>query len=274
MVDMLRRVLVRAPDEAACARWSEFGWRSEPDSRALRAEHEALCELLAGYGAEVIVGAPIAGALDAVYTFDPSIVSARGAVVLRIGKELRQAEAAATAVDLERAGIPVVATLEAPATADGGDTVWLDEHTLLVGRGYRTNAAGVAALRAALPDVDVVEFDLPHFHGADEVMHLLSLFSPLSDDLVVGYPPLMPVRLVQLFHERGMRIVEVPDEEFDSMGANVLALEPGVALALERNRVTRERLEAAGVEVLTYAGVELSKGDGGPTCLTRPLLRS
>jgi N-dimethylarginine dimethylaminohydrolase len=119
----------------------------------------------------------------------------------------------------------------------------------------------------------VIEFDLPHFHGSDEVMHLLSFVSPVASDLAVAYLPLMPVRLVQLLEARGIRLVEVPDEEFDTMGPNVLALEPGVALALEGNRETRRRLERAGVEVLTYEGTELSKGDGGPTCLTRPLLR-
>jgi dimethylargininase len=119
----------------------------------------------------------------------------------------------------------------------------------------------------------VIEFDLPHFRGKGEVMHLLSLVSPLATDLVVGYLPLLPVRLVQTLSDRDIRLVEVPDEEFETMGPNVLALEPRVALALERNRLTRARLEDAGVEVHTYAGDELSKGDGGPTCLTRPLLR-
>jgi N-dimethylarginine dimethylaminohydrolase len=273
MVGRLRRVLLRRPDARACARWREFGWRAPPDPKSLAAEHDELCELLSVHGAEVAFGTPSPELLDAVYTFDAAIVGPHGAIVLRSGKALRQAEAALTTADLRSAGVTVAAELAGPATADGGDTIWLDERTLLVGRGYRTNAAGAAALRAALPDVDVIEFDLPYFHGDGEVMHLLSLLSPLASDLVVGYLPLMPVRLVQLLAERGIRIVEVPDDEFDTMGPNVLALEPRVALALEHNRETRRRLEQAGVEVLTYAGKELSKGDGGPTCLTRPLLR-
>jgi N-dimethylarginine dimethylaminohydrolase len=150
---------------------------------------------------------------------------------------------------------------------------WLDERTLLAGRGYRTNDAGIAALRALLPGVDVLAFDLPHLRGRAEVLHLMSLVSPLDEDLVVAYPSLLPVRLVELFEQRGIEIVEVPENEFESMGPNVLALAPRVALALERNRETRRRLERAGVTVLTYDGTELSKGDGGPTCLTRPLLR-
>jgi N-dimethylarginine dimethylaminohydrolase len=145
----------------------------------------------------------------------------------------------------------------------------------VVGRGYRTNDAGVDALRAVLPDVDVIAVDLPHYHGRDEVMHLLSLVSPLADDLALVYLPLMPVRLVELLEHRGVAFVEVPDEEFESMACNVLALAPRVALALDCNPVTRRRLEQAGVEVLVYSGEELSrKGDGGPTCLTRPLSRT
>ncbi len=273
MVTKLERVLVRRPEEAACALWRDYGWRSAPDFERLLREHDALCALLESAGAEIVFGGPVPLGLDAIYTFDPALVSRRGAVVLRPGKDLRLPEAAATADDMAAAGIPLVATLEAPATADGGDMIWLDDRTLLVGRGYRTNAAGLAALRTALPDVDVIEFDLPHFHGDGEVMHLLSLVSLVASDVAVAYLPLMPVRLVQLLEARGIRLVEVPDEEFETMGPNVLALEPGVALALERNRETRRRLERAGVAVLTYEGTELSKGDGGPTCLTRPLLR-
>jgi dimethylargininase len=273
MVAKLERVLVRRPEEAACERWVEYGWRSAPDFGKLLKEHDALCALLESAGTEIVFGGPVSLGLDAIYTFDPAIVSPHGAIVLRSGKDLRLAEAAAIAHDLATAGIPVLATLEAPATVDGGDTIWLDNRTLLVGRGYRTNAEGVGALLAALPEVDVIELDLPHFHGSHEVMHLLSLLSPVARDTAVAYLPLMPVRLVQLLEARGVRLVEVPDEEFETMGPNVLALEPGVVLTLERNRETRLRLERAGIEVLTYDGTELSKGDGGPTCLTRPLLR-
>ena len=273
MTEKLRRVLVRSPDPAACALWRDYGWRAAPDPAGLQREHDELCDVLATAGAEVVFGTPVAGGLDGIYTFDPAIVARRGAIILRLGKELRRPESVATADDMDRAGISVVATLEPPATADGGDTLWLDDRTLLVGRGYRTNAAGIAALREALPETELIEFDLPHFHGSSEVMHLLSLISLVAPDLAVAYLPLLPVRLVELLGERGVQLVEVPDEEFETMGPNVLTLEPGVVLALERNRETRRRLERVGVEVLTYEGTELSKGDGGPTCLTRPLLR-
>ena len=277
MTKTLRRVLVRPPRAAGFSTWREYGWRSEPDIGKLTEEHESFCNALsAGGGTEVVTAdTPLPTDPDAIYVFDPAIVSDGGAIVLRPGKEGRLVEMDAIAADFEHAGVPVAARLDAPASADGGDTIWLDESTLLVGRGYRTNDDGIQALRAALPGVDVLAFDLPHLHGSDVVLHLLSLLSPLDDDLVVAYLPLLPVRLVQLLQELEIQIVEVPDDEFETMGANVLALAPRVGLALEGNDETRKRLEKAGVDVNVYRGDEISrKGDGGPTCLTRPLLRT
>jgi dimethylargininase len=272
----LRRVLVRAPRAEDCARWREFGWRAEPDPARIAAEHEAFTAELADFGAEVVFAEePLPGALDAIYACDPALVADAGAILLRPGKELRRVEPEVLGRDLERAGVPIAARLEAPALAEAGDTLWLDERTLLAGLGYRTNVAGAEALRRALPGVDVLTFDLPHFRGPGEVLHLLSFISPLDADLALVYPPLAPMRLLQLLAERGIRTVEVADEEYDSLGCNVLALGPRVALALDGNPETRRRLERAGVDVRVYRGEELSlKGDGGPTCLTRPLLRA
>jgi N-dimethylarginine dimethylaminohydrolase len=275
MTGALRRVLVRPPAAAGFATWHEYGWRSEPDVAKLAAEHEAFCTALGTAGAEVVIAeTPVPTDPDAIYVFDPAILSNKGAIVLRPGKEGRLVETDAIAADLERAGVPIAARLEAPASADGGDTIWLGESTLLVGRGYRTNDEGIRALQTALPGVNVLAFDLPHLHGSEVVLHLLSLLSPLDEDLVVAYLPLLPVRLVQLLKEIEIQIVEVPEGEFETMGPNVLALAPRVALALEGNVETRKRLERAGVDVSVYRGDEISrKGDGGPTCLTRPLLR-
>jgi dimethylargininase len=272
MTAPLRRVFVRRP--GGIERWQEYGWRAAPDPVRIVEEHEALVAALEAAGAEVVVGEALDSALDAIYVHDPAAVTSRGAVLLRPGKELRRVEVDAIERDFAAAGVDVLARLEAPATAEGGDMLWLDEQTLVVGRGYRTNDAGVAAIRDALPDAEVHVFDLPHLRGRGEVMHMLSLVSPLADDLALVYLPLMPVRLVELLEERGVDFVEVPDDEFESMACNVLALAPRVALALDGNRETRLRLEGAGVEVRVYPGEELSrKGDGGPTCLTRPLVR-
>jgi dimethylargininase len=274
MVDPLRRVLVRRPSTRACARWEEYGWRAEPDPAALLREHEAFCAMLERAGCDVVVAEPMETDPDAVYAFDPALVTEHGAILMWPGKAGRRGEPLAVARELETAGVPVSATVDEPAVAEGGDFIRLDETTLLAGRGYRTSPAGIEAVAQALPGVETLTFDLPHWHGETEVMHLLSLLSPLGPDLVVAYPPLLPVALAQLLVERDIEIVPVPDEEFESMGTNVLALAPRVALALDGNPVTRDRLVAAGVEVLVYEGRELSlKGDGGPTCLTMPLLR-
>jgi len=275
MCGTLERVLVRPPLPEDAERWREYGWRAEPDVAAAAAEHERLRELLEQAGAEVVVSHHDAGNPDAIYVYDPVLVGAGGAVLLRPGKEARRTEPEAISRSLEAAGVPIAARLSEPASAEGGDTVWLDESTLLVGIGYRTNPAALPALEDAFPGVEVIAFDLPHWNGRAEVMHLMSFISPLDGDLALVYPRIAPVRLLELLDGRGIEVVEVPDEEFESQGCNVLALGPRRALALEGNPETRRRMEQAGVDVVVYRGEEISrKGDGGPTCLTRPLLRS
>jgi N-dimethylarginine dimethylaminohydrolase len=274
MTGRLERVLVRPPG-TDFSRWREYGWRAEPDALRIAEEHEELQAVLAEAGAEVVVAETAAdGNLDAVYVYDPAIVTDRGAILLRPGKIERRGEVEAMRADFQAAGLPIAVELEEPALAEGGDTLWLDDQTLVVGLGYRTNEGGARQLAEALPEVEVLTVDLPHYHGPGKVMHLMSLVSPVDRDLALVYLPLMPVSLVELLQERGYELVEVPDEEFESMGCNVLALGPHVALALNGNPETRRRLEAAGVDVRVYSGEELSrKGDGGPTCLTRPLER-
>jgi N-dimethylarginine dimethylaminohydrolase len=275
MVGELRRVLVRRPLPEDAGAWQAYGWRSAPDITAAQVEHEAFCLLLEEAGAEVVVSEHDPGNPDAIYTYDPTLVGRDGAVLLLPGKDGRRREPQATVSAFETAGVPVVGRIEEPTTVEGGDTVWLDERTLLVGIGYRTNEGAVDALRVAFPEVDVVAFDLPHWNGASEVMHLMSFISPLDRDLALVYPRIAPTRLMWLLAERGIEVVEVPDEEFESQGPNVLALAPRRALALAGNDETRRRMERAGVDVVTYRGDEISrKGDGGPTCLTRPLWRS
>jgi N-dimethylarginine dimethylaminohydrolase len=274
MTGVLRRVLVRPPLAEDMPHWREHGWRAAPDHPAAVREHEAFCALLEDAGAEVVVSRHDPGNPDAIYTYDPVLVGSDGAVLLRPGKDARRSEPAALAAALASAGVPVVEELREPALAEGGDTLWLDEQTLLVGVGYRTNAEAVRELDRAFAGVEVIAFDLPHWNGAGEVLHLLSFVSPLDRDLALVYPRLAPVRLLRLLAERGVRTVEVPEEEFATQGPNVLALGPLRALALDGNPETRRRMERAGVDVLVYRGEEISvKGDGGPTCLTRPLLR-
>jgi len=276
-VGHIRRVYVRPPQPEAMTEWQRSEWRSAPDPGRAIEEHAAFRETLGALGADILVGqTAVPGDLDAIYAYDPTLPTDRGVIVLRPGKVQRRGEPAALERDLVAAGLPVLGTLTAPATAEGGDMFWLDDTTLLIGRGHRTNDGGIDQIRSLLaPDVTVTSFDLPYFRGPGACLHLMSFISPLARDLVVAYPPMMPVRLMEILEERGIGLVEVPDEEFDSQGANVLALAPRVALALEGNPETRRRMEDAGVDVRMYAGEEISrKGDGGPTCLSRPLDRA
>jgi N-dimethylarginine dimethylaminohydrolase len=271
----LRRVYVRPPVTDDLTHWRTYGWRAAPDPGCAADEHAAFRAELERAGADVVIGTgAVTADPDAIYAYDPVLPTDRGVVVLRPGKTERRREPEAVAADLEAAGVQVLGGLEPPATAEGGDMFWLDDQTLLTGLGYRTNTDGVDQLSVLLPDAEVLAFDLPHLHGPGECLHLMSLISPLDEDLAVVFLPLLPVRLVELLRERGIALVEVPEEEFPTMGPNVLALGPRLALALDGNPETRRRLEAAGVEVRTYVGEEISrKGDGGPTCLTRPLER-
>ena len=197
--------------------------------------------------------------------------------MLRMGKALRLPESGYAAQTYRELEIPIVGAIEAPGTVDGGDCLWLDESTLAVGRGYRTNREGIRQLRAIMAGigVEVLSFDLPHGNGPDECLHLMSLISPVAENLAVVYPPMMAVAFVELLRERGWRFVEVPTEEMASLGCNVLALAPGVCLLNAGNPVVSAKLRAEGCEVLTYEGSEISVNrEGGPTCLTRPILRA
>ena len=279
MVEPLTRVLVRRPDEAfGNADPTLWHYVSQPKLEKAQAEHDALVATLRESGCEVFYHeAALPEHADAIFTHDPVIVTDEGSIVLSMGKEQRRGEEAAIGATLEDLGVPTRATLEGEARAEGGDLLWLDHDTLAVGRGYRTNAEGLRQLTAALRPLgaETVEVQLPHGDGPVSCLHLMSIISMLDHDLAVVYLPLLPVPFVELLSARGIELVEVPDEEYPTMGPNVLALAPRRCLVIEGNPVTRKRLEAAGCEVLTYRGDELSlKAEGGATCLTRPILRS
>ncbi len=277
MAGTLKRVLVKRPDEAfGGADPERWHYTSRPDLDEARREHDALVKILEDAGAEVIDHPePQPDRADSIFVFDPALVTDRGAVILRMGKELRRGEEEAMARRFQEIGVPILAELHGEATAEGGDLLWIDSKTLAVGQGFRTNAEGLRQLRGILTGVEVLAVDLPYFTGPEACLHLLSLISIVDRDLAVVYPPLMPVTFWQTLQDRGFRLVEVPEEEFATMGPNVLALAPRKCLMVEGNPVTRRRLEEAGCEVLTYRGREISlKAEGGPTCLTRPIWRT
>lgn len=281
MTAQLRTVIMRTPPPVERPdAWRAFDYRHPMDEPLAATEHRALRDLLTARGVEVIVPETATPGLhDVIFPYDPSIITDAGAVILRMGKHARREEPAVAEQLYRELGIPVIGRIEDPGTVEGGDTMWIDDTTLAVGVGYRTNMAGIRQLEqifaVAELSIEVIPVPLPHWNGPDECLHLLSLLSPVAGDLAIGYPKLMPVPFVQLLGDRGWRLVEIPDDELASQGCNVLTIRPGLVVMLEPNDVSRERLAAEGVEILTYAGDEISHNRaGGPTCLTRPIWRS
>ncbi len=278
----LRRLVLKHPrdafgDRARISReWRPLNFTAPPDPARAAAEYDAFLDLLRGAGTEIHLLPDAAGTgLDSIYVRDASIACDQGLILCRMGKPQREEEPRAQGAAFRALGWNVLGTIQPPGRLEGGDVAWLDSRTLAVGRGYRTNDDGVAQLRAFVGrDIDVIVVPLPHWRGPGDVFHLMSIVSPIDSDLALVYSPLMAVPFRDLLLDRGFTLVEVPDEEFASMGANVLAIAPRSCVMLAGNPRTRARLEAAGAEVLEYAGTEISlKGGGGPTCLTRPLLR-
>jgi N-dimethylarginine dimethylaminohydrolase len=282
-VDRLTHVMVKHPRDAfvdaptIAAQWTSLNFTAAPDLPRAMDEYDRFVELLKSNGATVTrLPRDPHTTLDSIYARDASIVSPIGVILCNMGKASRGPEPSAQeqAFRLLRT-IAVGGRIESPGSLEGGDVVWIDAKTMIVGRGYRTNAEGIRQVRALLgADVEVVEVPLPHWRGPGDVMHLMSLVSPVDHDLAVVYSRLLPVPFREWLLGRGFSLVEVPDEEFDTMGTNVLALSPRRCVMLAGNPRTRAALERAGCEVLEYRGDEISvKGAGGPTCLTRPLAR-
>ena len=243
------------------------------DLELARREHDAFVETLAALGPRVHMLETESDSPDLVYTFDPLLVTDRGAIPLRPGKPNRAGEPTAIEAWTTAAGIPTIGRIQAPGTIEGGDTLWLRPDLFCIGRTLRTNSEGARQL-AGLVGGDVRVFDVPYWRGPAELIHLMSVISPIADDLAVVYLPLLPVGLWQLLGELGIRTVEVPDEEFPTLGCNVLAIRPGVVILAEGNPRTSAALAAAGCEVHTYPATEIGmNGSGGPTCMTRPILR-
>jgi N-dimethylarginine dimethylaminohydrolase len=257
--------------------WKDLGFTSPPDLDRAAREYDAFLEILNRAGARMdMLPAGKGLTLDSLYVRDASIACDRGVILCRMGKPARAHEPAAQAETLRALNVPILGFIEAPGRLEGGDVLWLDERTIAVGRGYRTNAAGIGQLTALLgTSVDeTISVALPHWKGPGDVFHLMSIISPIDRDLAVVFSPLMSVEFRERLLDRGMTLIEVPDAEFETMGANVLAIGPRRCVMVKGNPITRGRLEAAGVEVFEYEGREISiKGGGGPTCLTRPLSR-
>jgi N-dimethylarginine dimethylaminohydrolase len=272
----LRTVLVKRPGPAFGRAFDDpaHGFLSPVDLDVARREHDAFTTLLASLGPTVHVLDAELDDPDLVYLFDPLLVTGNGAIPLRPGKPNRADEPAIVEAWTVAAGIPTAGRIIEPGTIEGGDTLWLRPGLFCIGRSLRTNAAGASQL-AELIGGDVRIFDLPYWKGSAELIHLMSVISPIADDLAVVYLPLLPAALWELLNELGMRLIEVPEEELPTLGCNVLAVRPGVVILAEGNPRTAAGLAAAGCEVHTYAASQIGiNGSGGPTCLTRPILRA
>jgi N-dimethylarginine dimethylaminohydrolase len=278
----LTRLVLKHPrdafrDQATCAaQWQQLRFTNEPDLARAIAEYDRFAAILASTGAQLdLLPAAADTTLDSIYVRDASLASPHGMILCNMGKPARASEPSAQEAAFNALGIPVAGGISGAGRLEGGDVVWFGDSTVAVGRGYRTNDEGIRQLRGILgPSVDVIVVPLPHWSGEGDVMHLMSLISPVDRDLAVVYSRLLPVPFREWLLGRGIRLVDVPDQEFETMGTNVLALSPRRCLMVRGNPRTRAALEAAGAEVLEYDGFEISvKGAGGPTCLTRPVYR-
>ena len=278
MVGPLQKVLVRKPDAAfGSADPQRWHYTARPDLEEAQNEHQKIVDILKSEGVEVVYhDMPLADHADAIFVHDPVIMTDYGAIILRMGKELRKGEEAAIRDKLISLNIPVLCELKDGATAEGGDMLWIDEHTLAIGRGFRTNQAGINQIRDALAphNIHVLQVELPYDQGPAACLHLQSLISFVDHKVAVVYPKYLPVSFVEFLTERHIQLVEVPDSEYATMATNILAIKPKVVLMIEGNYRTMDLLKAVGCHVYTYKGNEIShKAEGGATCLTRPILR-
>jgi len=282
-VGRIKRLLLKHPRDAflsqenILAQWKELNYTAPPNYDRAVKEYDEFVGLLERFIQEIhFLPADDRTGLDSIYVHDSLIITDKGALLCRMGKEKRQGEPLAAEEFLKELGIPILDSISSEGKLEGGDLVWIDEHTIAVGLGYRTNEEGVRQLKELTSDSvdEYVMVPLPHWKGPEDVMHLMSLISPVRRDLAVVYPRLLPVPFREWLLQREIRLLEVPDSEFETMGCNVLAVAPGECIMISGNPQTKRLLEEAGVQVYEYGGEEISrKGAGGPTCLTRPLLR-
>ena len=284
MVDHIRRVLIKHPRDAyrdqvnVDHQYQQLNYSDVPDFKKSLIDYGTFAGLLESFGIEVhYLPEDESTSLDSIYTHDPCVVTNSGVILCLMGKKDRLSESVVMENYFQSINVPILGRIETPGTLEGGDVVWLDERTLAVGEGYRSNAEGIRQLKTLLGNLvdEVISVPLPHWTGSGDCLHLMSNVSPIDHDLYLVYSRLLPVPFRKYLLDRQIQFIEVPDEEYDSMGCNVLAMAPRKCIMIKGNPITKDRLEAEGVEVHTYDGSEISiKGSGGPTCLTRPFFRS
>ena len=284
MVNGVERILLKHPRDAFLSQQKvnseskKLNYPSPPDLDLAIKQYDLFVELIKSFGSEVYFLPPDNNAsLDSIYTHDPCTMTNNGLIVCNMGKLKRSTEPDHLKRFFQSINIPIIGKIESPGTLEGGDIVWINKHTVAVGEGYRSNSEGINQFKKLLGKQakEIIPVALPHWEGPNDCLHLMSNLSPIDENLFLVYSRLLPVSFIKYLLDHKIKLIEVPDEEYYSMGCNVLAMGKGKVIMLEGNPITQKRLEAEGVEVKTYNGSEISiKGAGGPTCLTRPFLRS
>ena len=284
MVSPIKKILVKHPRQAFIDKfkikkeYAQLNYLGVPDYKKACSDYDKFLLLLKSFDMEVqLLLEDRNTTIDSIYTHDPCIVCDKGIILCNMGKEGRVNEPLALKKYFESINIPILGKIENPGLLEGGDVVWIDKKTLAIGEGYRSNIHGIKQLKSILGELleELIVVPLPHWNGKSDCLHLLSNLSPIDHNLFLVYPRLLPVSFLQYLIDRGIELIEVPDSEYESMGCNVLTVEPKKVIVVDGNPKTKSRLEKRGVHVFTYDGSEISvKGAGGPTCLTKPFLRA
>ena len=284
MTSTIRKVLIKDPKSAyknqtnIDTQYNELNYFGKPDFEISLKDYDSFKSILHNNGIEIhCLPSDDITSLDSIYTHDPCLVSNSGVILCSMGKDLRKKEPEMISNYFESLGIPIIGRISSPGKLEGGDIVWIDNRTVAVGVRYRSNFEGIMQLKQILSDDidEIIPVHLPHWTGPADCLHLMSNVSPIDENLFLVYSKLLPVSFREYLLSRKIKLIEVPDEEYESMGCNVLAIAPRKVIMIEGNNITKKILEDEGVEIFTYPGLEISnKGAGGPTCLTRPFLRS
>lgn len=283
MVDPIKKILLKHPSNAFLnqrninKQYLELNYLAAPNFNSAISDYEIFVDLLKSFDIEIYyLPKDKSTSLDSIYTHDPCVVSNKGVVICNMGKKARQPEADTMKKFFNSIEVPILGKIQSPGTLEGGDVVWINEKTIAVGEGYRTNKEGIEQLKLLLSDQveTVITVSIPHWNGPDDCLHLMSNLSPIDHDLYLVYSRLLPVSFIKYLLDQNIELIDVPDDEYESMGCNVLAIAPRKVIMISGNPKTKQLLENKGVEIHTYDGSEISiKGAGGPTCLTRPFLR-
>ena len=283
MVDPIKKILLKHPKSAFInqktinEQYLKLNYFEAPNFNKAILDYENFVSLLKSFDIELhYLPEDKSTSLDSIYTHDPCVISNNGVIICNMGKKSRLPESDAIEKFFNSIQIPILGKIKTPGILEGGDVVWIDEKTIAVGEGYRTNREGIEQLKHLLSDQvqDVISVPIPHWNGPQDCLHLMSNLSPIDHNLYLVYSRLLPVSFRKYLLDQNIELIDVPDEEYESMGCNVLAVAPRKVIMISGNSKTKQLLEKNNVEVYTYDGTEISiKGAGGPTCLTRPFLR-